>query len=202
MIKLFEQFNNEQEIHDICKEYKIKNYTINSNGSIDVNGNVRLSCQALSYIPLNFNKGYYKSGQVLPGKLSVDMMSQVKSYADPISQKVQAMMSSIDKMVTSLTAFWDTTATSEIEQSMKQVKIAIEESNLLLFMVDVTTDVTDLDSQFASILRKSKKPVIVVVNKVDTHDKINDAAVFYTFGFENLFTISSATGSGTLLPHL
>jgi GTP-binding protein len=54
-----------------------------------------------------------------------------------------------------------------------QVKIAIEESNLLLFMVDVTTDVTDLDSQFASILRKSKKPVIVVVNKVDTHDKIN-----------------------------
>ena len=78
-----------------------------------------------------------------------------------------------------------------------QVKIAIEESNLLLFMVDVTTDVTDLDSQFASILRKSKKPVIVVVNKVDTHDKINDAAVFYTFGFENLFTISSATGSGT-----
>ncbi len=61
MIKLFEQFNNEQEIHDICKEYNIKNYTINLDGSIDVNGNVRLSCQALSSIPLKFNKvsGYF-----------------------------------------------------------------------------------------------------------------------------------------------
>jgi GTP-binding protein len=78
-----------------------------------------------------------------------------------------------------------------------QVKIAIEESSILLFMVDVQTDVTDLDVQFASILRRSKKPVIVVVNKVDTHEKINDAAVFYTFGFEHLYTVSSASGSGT-----
>ena len=74
----------------------------------------------------DLSKGFYKPGATLEGRLAVDMMSQVKSYADPISQKVQAMMSSIDKMVTSLTAFWDTTATSEIEQSMKQVKIAIE----------------------------------------------------------------------------
>jgi phospholipid/cholesterol/gamma-HCH transport system substrate-binding protein len=53
------------------------------------------------------------------------MFSQVKQYADPISQKVQAMMSSVDKMVGSLSAFWDNTATSEIEGSMRDVKLAI-----------------------------------------------------------------------------
>ncbi|NQW42380.1 MAG: ribosome biogenesis GTPase Der [Bacteroidetes bacterium] len=78
-----------------------------------------------------------------------------------------------------------------------QVKIAVQEANLLLFMVDVQTDVTDLDTQFANILRKSKKPVILVVNKVDNHEQINDAAVFYSLGFGELYSISSATGSGT-----
>jgi GTP-binding protein len=78
-----------------------------------------------------------------------------------------------------------------------QVKIAVEEANLLLFMVDVQTDVTDLDSQFANILRKTNKPVLLVVNKVDTHEKINETAVFYSLGFGELFAISSATGSGT-----
>jgi len=79
----------------------------------------------------------------------------------------------------------------------EQVQIAVEEANLLIFMVDVSTDVTDLDNQFANILRKSKKPVILVVNKVDNHDQINDAAVFYSLGFGEMFTVSSATGSGT-----
>ena len=52
MIKLFEQFNNEQEIHDICKKYNIENYTINSDGSIDVDGNVNLSKMNLTELPL------------------------------------------------------------------------------------------------------------------------------------------------------
>ncbi len=78
-----------------------------------------------------------------------------------------------------------------------QVKIAIEESQLLIFMCDVNTEVTDLDIQFANILRKGNKPVIVVVNKVDNYDQINDASVFYSFGFKDLYTISSVTGSGT-----
>ncbi len=61
MIKLFEQFNNEQEIHDLCKEYRIKDYTINSDGSIDVNGNVNLSACEIRKIPIKFNKvnGYF-----------------------------------------------------------------------------------------------------------------------------------------------
>ena len=55
MIKLFEQFNNEQEIHDICKKYNIENYTINPDGSIDVDGNVNITYENLLEIPINFN---------------------------------------------------------------------------------------------------------------------------------------------------
>ena len=74
----------------------------------------------------NLSKGYYKTGDELPGIVASDMMAQVKSYADPISQKLQAMMSSVDKVVNSVSAFWDTTATSELEGSLKEVKIAIK----------------------------------------------------------------------------
>ena len=74
----------------------------------------------------DISKGYHKTGDELPGSVASDMMAQVKSYADPISQKLQAMMSSVDKVVTSVSAFWDTTATSELEGSLKEVKIAIK----------------------------------------------------------------------------
>lgn len=74
----------------------------------------------------DISKGYYKTGDELPGRVASDMMAQVKSYADPISQKLQAMMSSVDKVVNSVSAFWDTTATSELEGSLKEVKIAIK----------------------------------------------------------------------------
>jgi len=94
--------------------------TIIEIGSLDL-----LSKGLLIQIPSNSSVAYYKPGSVLPGRLTVDMVSQVKAYADPISQKLQAMMASIDKMVGSLSAFWDESATSEIEASLKEVKIAI-----------------------------------------------------------------------------
>lgn len=79
----------------------------------------------------------------------------------------------------------------------EQVHIAIEEASVILFMVDVTTGVTDLDDDIANILRRSKKPVYVVANKVD-HAKLHHAsAEFYAFGLGEIFNISSATGSGT-----
>ena len=89
-------------------------------GSLDI-----LSKGLIIHIPVAAKNGNYKPGSYLPGKLSVDMFSQVKAYADPISQKLQTMMASIDKMVNSLSAFWDNSATSEIEASLKEVKIAI-----------------------------------------------------------------------------
>jgi GTPase len=78
-----------------------------------------------------------------------------------------------------------------------QVKIAIEEADVVLFMVDVQVGITDLDSAFANLLRRTKKPVLVVVNKVDTFEKEHDSYEFYSLGFEKMFCISSGSGSGT-----
>src|SRR6201995_6133640 len=79
----------------------------------------------------------------------------------------------------------------------EQVVIAIEETTVLLFMVDVTTGITDLDDEIASLLRRSKKPVFVVVNKVDNNALQHESAVFYSFGLGEIYNISSMTGSGT-----
>ena len=79
----------------------------------------------------------------------------------------------------------------------EQVVIAIEEASVILFMVDVTTGIVDLDDDIAKLLRRSKKPVFVVVNKVDNNQRLNDANVFYSFGLGELYSISSITGSGT-----
>ncbi|MFB9840734.1 ribosome biogenesis GTPase Der [Mucilaginibacter ginsenosidivorans] len=79
----------------------------------------------------------------------------------------------------------------------EQVIIAIEEATAILFMVDVTTGVTDLDDEIAALLRRGKKPVMVVVNKVDNNAQQSDAAVFYSLGLGEIYNISSMTGSGT-----
>ncbi len=78
-----------------------------------------------------------------------------------------------------------------------QVKIAMSEADILLFMVDAAVGVTDLDLNFAEVLRKGNKPVLMVVNKVDNNERLMEAAEFYSMGFDPLFTISSMTGSGT-----
>jgi len=79
----------------------------------------------------------------------------------------------------------------------KQVLIAVEEANALVFMVDAATGITDLDEAMADILRRGSKPVFLVVNKVDNHDRLLEATEFYRLGFDNLFFISSMSGSGT-----
>ncbi|MEO8795996.1 MAG: ribosome biogenesis GTPase Der [Daejeonella sp.] len=79
----------------------------------------------------------------------------------------------------------------------EQVVIAIEEATVILFMVDVTTGITDLDDDIAKLLRRSKKPVFVVVNKVDNNQRLNDAHDFYGLGLGELYSISSMSGSGT-----
>ena len=79
----------------------------------------------------------------------------------------------------------------------KQVVIAVEEANAIVFMVDVTTGITDLDEAMADVLRRSSKPVFLVVNKVDNPERMMEAAEFYSLGFENIFFVSSISGSGT-----
>ena len=78
-----------------------------------------------------------------------------------------------------------------------QVRLAIAESDLMIFMVDVTTGITDLDESLAQELRKAKKPVVIAVNKVDNTERSYAANEFYGLGFENLFCLSSMSGSGT-----
>jgi phospholipid/cholesterol/gamma-HCH transport system substrate-binding protein len=70
-------------------------------------------------------KGFYKPGDALRGEVSVDMITQVKAYADPITNKLNGMVGAIDNLVTSFSSFWDTTATSSIAQSMKELKTTI-----------------------------------------------------------------------------
>lgn len=79
----------------------------------------------------------------------------------------------------------------------KQVMIAVEEANAMLFMVDAATGITDLDESMADVLRRAAKPVFLVVNKVDNHERLLEATEFYGLGFDNIFFLSSMSGSGT-----
>lgn len=79
----------------------------------------------------------------------------------------------------------------------KQVLIALEEANAVIFMCDVTTGITSLDEAMADILRRSTKPVYVLVNKVDNHQRLIEASEFYSLGFAKIFFVSSISGTGT-----
>lgn len=83
------------------------------------------------------------------------------------------------------------------EEIRKQVKIAIEEADVILFVVDVMSGVTDLDEQVAQILRQNKKPVILICNKVDNIEAQYYSAEFYKLGLGDPNNISSISGSGT-----
>lgn len=83
------------------------------------------------------------------------------------------------------------------EEIRKQVLLAIDESDLILFMVDNTIGITDLDEVVADLLRRSKKNVLVIANKVDNFNQINDSYVFHGFGLGEVYPLSSISGSGT-----
>ena len=79
----------------------------------------------------------------------------------------------------------------------EQVILALEESTAIIFMVDVTTGITDFDQAIANLLRKTKKPVFLAANKTDTGDLIPQTSEFYGFGLGEVFPLSSASGSGS-----
>lgn len=83
------------------------------------------------------------------------------------------------------------------EEIRKQVEIAIEEASVILFVVDVTTGVTDLDESVANLLRRTDKPVYICANKVDNTSRQLDSAEFYAFGLGEIYNISAANGGGT-----
>ncbi len=79
----------------------------------------------------------------------------------------------------------------------KQVMIAVDEANAIVFMVDAHTGLTDLDESMANVLRRSTKPVFLTVNKVDNNDRLLEASEFYSMGFDQVFFIAAASGSGS-----
>jgi GTP-binding protein len=83
------------------------------------------------------------------------------------------------------------------EEIRKQVELAVDEADVILFVVDVRAGLTGLDSDVANLLRKSQKKVIIAANKVDTGKQINDTSEFYQLGLGNIYPISAINGSGT-----
>lgn len=83
---------------------------------------------------------------------------------------------------------------SEID---KQVELAIDEADAIIFMVDVESGITGMDEDVANLLRKVKKPVFLVVNKVDNSKRLENAVEFYSLGLGDYFPIASTSGSGT-----
>ena len=83
------------------------------------------------------------------------------------------------------------------EEIRKQVLLALDEANVILFVVDVESGITDLDEAVAGMLRRIDKPVLLAVNKVDTNMRSYEANVFYKLGLGEIYTISSINGSGT-----
>jgi GTP-binding protein len=83
------------------------------------------------------------------------------------------------------------------EEIRKQVLLAIEEADVVIFLVDVVSGITDLDETIAGMLRRISKPVLLVVNKVDNSERLYDSSIFYGLGLGDYFPLSSINGSGT-----
>lgn len=83
------------------------------------------------------------------------------------------------------------------EEIRKQVLLALDECSVILFLVDVNTGITDLDSDVANLLRRSKKKIFVVANKVDNPQLVVEASEFYSLGLGDVYCLSSSNGSGT-----
>jgi phospholipid/cholesterol/gamma-HCH transport system substrate-binding protein len=140
-----------------------KNIQIPKGSRIEIGSLDLLNKGMLLFLNPDLSKGFVNPGETIEGKLSVDMFSQVKAYADPISQKLQTMMASIDKMVNSLSAFWDNSATSEIEASLKEVKIAIARFGSLAkemqaFVGEEKLQIARIMSNVENITLNLKKP--------------------------------------------
>ena len=165
--------------------------TIVEIGSLDL-----FSKGILIQMPIDISKGNYKPGQTIPGRVSVDILSQVKAYADPISQKLQGMMASVDKMINSFSAFWDTTATSEIEGSLKQVKLTIQKmgnvaSEIQNFVLAEKIQFSRIMSNIEGItenLRKSNEEVSAIISN---SKKITDD--FVTADFKTVILNANTT---------
>ncbi len=168
--------NDESEKVKVTFNISEDNVKIPKGSHIEIGSLDLFSKGMLIHMSSDLSKGYHESGDFIEGKVASDMMAQVKSYADPISQKLQVMMNSIDKMVTGISAFWDSTATSEIEGSLKEVKIAIKRFGNAAEEIEglVATEKVKLSRILANVetitlnLKKSNEAVKKIVGNVES----------------------------------
>lgn len=162
------------------------NFKIPKTSTIEAGG-IDLFTKGLILVPgTDLSKGFYPVESSIQGIVSTDITSQVKSYAEPINAKLQAMMTSVDKMVTSLNAFWDTTATSELEESIGEMKIAIKRLGNVAYEVEnlVAEEKVKLSKIFSNVqsissnLEKSNDQITKVLGNVG---KITDDLVTADF---------------------
>lgn len=131
-------------------------------GSVDL-----LTKGLLLKVGSDLSKGFYPPGARIQGGVETDIMTQVKDYADPALDKLQKLIQTVDRTVSSISAFWDTTATSEIEQSLVEVKTAIKTFGRVANDLEglMTEEKVKLDRIFSNVesitdnLRKSNEEI-------------------------------------------
>lgn len=162
----------------------------------------------------DLTKGFYNPGDKIQGVVSIDIISQVKSYVEPINQKLQKMMNSVDGVIGSISAFWDTTATSSLEGSMQEVKIAIKRfgnvaievegmvqsekvqlHNILRNVDEITTNLKLSNDKITAIVGNTKKITDDLVT-ADFKTVIGDAQK--TIKTMNDLMKNASEGKGTL----
>lgn len=114
------------------------NFKIPKGSDVKAGGIDLLTKGIIVYASQDISKGYYKPGDKIQGIVSVDILGEVKAYADPLVAKVQTALGSLDKFINQVSSFWDTTATSELNGSMKELQIAIRK------LGNVAAEVEDL----------------------------------------------------------
>jgi phospholipid/cholesterol/gamma-HCH transport system substrate-binding protein len=162
----------------------------------------------------DFSKGFYKPNDEILGISAQDMMEQVQAYADPIAQNFQAVLIKVDKVLSSFSAFWDNSATSELEGSLKEVKLAISrfgnvanEVELLVLeekmklgrifdnLESITLNLKASNDKITGILGNAKKITDDLVT-ADFKGVIGDAKK--TLGTLNVLLADATNGKGTL----
>ncbi|MFT6981885.1 MAG: phospholipid/cholesterol/gamma-HCH transport system substrate-binding protein [Crocinitomicaceae bacterium] len=191
-----------------------ENLQIVKGSTVEAGGIDLLTKGLIVHMNSDYSAGYFNPGSTLPGFVSVDMMSQVQAYADPITKKLQGALVSIDNMVQGVSAFWDTTATSELEASMREIKIAIRKFGNAADQIEGL--LTDERIRLARImnnveeitvnLRKSNDTVKAIIGNVKqiTDDLVTAdfketiAQATQTIKHVNKILDEAAAGNGTL----
>ena len=172
-------------------DFKIPKGSILEAGSVDLFNKGLL----LSLNP-DLSAGFFQPGDAIQGIVSTDITTQVKSYADPLVKKVQVALTSIDKMVNSLSAFWDTTANSQIKGSMKELQMAIHklgnvagevESMLISEKMKFSKIMSNVEA-ISSNLKESNDKVAAIIGNTK---KITDDLV--TADFKSVIQHASST---------